>query len=94
MAPDGDRALPVRRRATELVPVDAAHLVWATQQNNIDWNPWPVRRDDLDHPDELRIDLDPSEGVGWETVREVAMTVRDVLDAHDTPSRRAPCGLR
>ena len=41
-----------------------------------------MRRDDLDHPDELRVDLDPSEGVGWETVREVAMTVREVLDEH------------
>jgi DNA ligase D-like protein (predicted polymerase) len=73
---------PSGRSATELVPVDAAHLVWATNLNNIDWNPWPVRRDDLDHPDELRVDLDPSDGVGWETVREVAMTVRDVLDEH------------
>jgi bifunctional non-homologous end joining protein LigD len=73
---------PSGRSATELVPVDAAHLVWATQQNNIDWNPWPVRRDDLDHPDELRVDLDPSDGVGWETVREVALTVREVLDEH------------
>jgi DNA ligase D-like protein (predicted polymerase) len=73
---------PSGRSATELVPVDAAHLVWATNLNNIDWNPWPVRRDDLDHPDELRIDLDPSEGVGWGTVREVAMTVRDVLEEH------------
>ena len=41
-----------------------------------------MRRDDLDHPDELRVDLDPSEGVGWETVREVALTVREVLDEH------------
>jgi DNA ligase D-like protein (predicted polymerase) len=75
-------SFPSGRSATELAPVDAAHLVWAANLNNIDWNPWPVRRDDLDHPDELRIDLDPSEGVGWETVREVAMTVRDVLDEH------------
>jgi bifunctional non-homologous end joining protein LigD len=73
---------PSGRSATELVPVDAAHLVWATNLNNIDWNPWPVRRADLDSPDELRVDLDPSEGVGFETVREVAMTVRDVLDEH------------
>jgi DNA ligase D-like protein (predicted polymerase) len=73
---------PSGRSATELVPVDAAHLVWATNLNNIDWNPWPVRREDLDHPDELRVDLDPSDGVGWETVREVAMTVKGVLDEH------------
>jgi DNA ligase D-like protein (predicted polymerase) len=72
---------PSGRTATELVPNDAAHLIWATNLANIDWNPWPVRRADLDHPDELRIDLDPSDGVGWETVREVALCVRDVL--HD-----------
>ena len=72
---------PSGRTATELVPNDAAHLIWATNLANVDWNPWPVRRADLDHPDELRIDLDPSDGVGWETVREVALCVRDVL--HD-----------
>jgi DNA ligase D-like protein (predicted polymerase) len=74
---------PSGRTATELCPVDAAHLVWAANLNNIDFNPWPVRRADLDHPDELRVDLDPSEGVGFPTVREVAMTVRDVLAEHD-----------
>lgn len=73
---------PSGRSATELAPVDAAHLAWATNLNNIDWNPWPVRRSDLDHPDELRIDLDPSDGVGFPVVREVATTVRAVLDEH------------
>ena len=73
---------PSGRSAQELCPVDAAHLAWAANLNNIDWNPWAVRRSDLDHPDELRVDLDPSEGVGFEVVREVAMTVRDVLEEH------------
>lgn len=73
---------PSGRTADELVPADAAHLVWAVNLNNIDFNPWPVRRADLDHPDELRVDLDPSDGVGFATVREVAMTVRDVLAEH------------
>jgi len=73
---------PSGRTADELVPTDAAHLVWAVNLNNIDFNPWPVRRADLDHPDELRVDLDPSDGVGFETVREVAMTVGDVLGEH------------
>jgi DNA ligase D-like protein (predicted polymerase) len=73
---------PSGRTADELVPTDAAHLVWAANLNNIDFNPWPVRRSDLDHPDELRVDLDPSDGVGFGTVREVAMTVRDVLGEH------------
>lgn len=73
---------PSGRSATELVPVDAAHLVWAANLNNIDWNPWAVRRADLDHPDELRVDLDPPDGVGFDVVREVAMSVREVLDEH------------
>ena len=73
---------PSGRTATELVPVDAAHLVWAANLNNIDFNPWPVRRADLDHPDELRVDLDPSDGVEFATVREVALTVNDVLTEH------------
>ena len=56
-------SFPSGRSATELVPNDAAHLLWAVNLSNIDWNPWPVRRADLDHPDELRIDLDPTPGV-------------------------------
>jgi bifunctional non-homologous end joining protein LigD len=73
---------PSGRSATELVPNDAAHLVWAVNLGNIDWNPWPVRRDDLDHPDELRIDLDPMPDVPWEEVRRVALCANDVLAEH------------
>ncbi len=73
---------PSGRSATELAPVDAAHLIWAVNLGNVDWNPWPVRRDDLDHPDELRIDLDPQPGVAWDEVRQVALCARDVLDEH------------
>jgi DNA ligase D-like protein (predicted polymerase) len=73
---------PSGRSATELVPCDAAHLVWGVNLGNLDWNPWPVRRADLDHPDELRIDLDPQPDVAWDEVRQVALTVRDVLDEH------------
>ncbi|MCW3006860.1 MAG: primase small subunit [Solirubrobacterales bacterium] len=73
---------PSGRSATELVPNDAAHLVWAVNLGNIDWNPWPVRRGDLDHPDELRINLDPQPGVPWDEVRQVALCARDVLVEH------------
>jgi DNA ligase D-like protein (predicted polymerase) len=73
---------PSGRSATELAPVDAAHLVWATNLGNIDLNPWPVRRGDLDHPDELRVDLDPTPGVPWDEVRQVALCARDVLQDH------------
>ena len=71
---------PSGRHARELVPNDAAHLVWGVNLGVIDWNPWPVRRDDLDHPDELRVDLDPGPGVPFAEVREVALCVREVLD--------------
>jgi bifunctional non-homologous end joining protein LigD len=73
---------PSGRHARELVPNDAAHLVWGVNLGVIDWNPWPVRRGDLDHPDELRVDLDPSPGVPFGEVREVALSVREVLDEH------------
>jgi len=73
---------PSGRSARELVPNDAAHLVWGVNLGVIDWNPWPVRRADLDHPDELRVDLDPGPGVPFAEVREVALTVRAVLEEH------------
>ncbi len=70
---------PSGRSARELAPADAAHLVWAVNLGVIDFNPWPVRRPDLDHPDELRVDLDPGPGVPFADVRTVALTVGDVL---------------
>ena len=73
---------PSGRHARELVPNDAAHLVWGVNLGVIDWNPWPVRRSDLDHPDELRVDLDPGPGVPFSEVREVALGVREVLSEH------------
>ncbi len=75
-------AFPSGRTAEELVANDAAHLVWAVNLGVIDFNPWPARRADLDHPDELRVDLDPTPGIGWDDVRRVAMVVRDVLAEH------------
>jgi DNA ligase D-like protein (predicted polymerase) len=73
---------PSGRHARELVPNDAAHLIWAVNLGVIDWNPWPVRRSDLDHPDELRVDLDPQPGVEWSEVRQVALCAGDVLREH------------
>jgi bifunctional non-homologous end joining protein LigD len=73
---------PSGRHARELVPNDAAHLVWGVNLGVIDWNPWPVRRADLEHPDELRVDLDPGPEVPFSEVREVALTVREVLEEH------------
>ena len=73
---------PSGRSARELVPNDAAHLVWGANLGVIDWNPWPVRRSDLDRPDELRIDLDPDESLPFAQVRDVTLTVREVLEEH------------
>jgi DNA ligase D-like protein (predicted polymerase) len=73
---------PSGRHARELVPNDAAHLVWGVNLGVIDWNPWPVRRADLDRPDELRVDLDPGPGVAFAEVRQVALAVREVLEEH------------
>jgi bifunctional non-homologous end joining protein LigD len=73
---------PSGRTAEELVANDAAHLVWAVNLGVIDFNPWPSRRADLDHPDELRVDLDPTPGIGWDDVRRTAMVVNDVLAEH------------
>jgi DNA ligase D-like protein (predicted polymerase) len=74
---------PSGRTAHEVVATDAAQLLWTINLGCIDLNPHPVRADDLDHPDELRVDLDPGPGVGWDDVRRVAMVVRDVLEDHD-----------
>src|SRR3954471_10953346 len=75
-------AFPSGRTAEELVANDAAHLVWAVNLGVIDFNPWPARRGDLDHPDELRVDLDPTPGVTWDDVRQTALVVHDVLAEH------------
>jgi DNA ligase D-like protein (predicted polymerase) len=73
---------PSGRTATEVVVRDAAQLLWIANLGCIDLNPHPVRADDLDHPDELRIDLDPGPGVAWEQIRQVATHVQAVLEGH------------
>src|SRR5438034_710348 len=73
-------AFPSGRTAEEIVVRDAAQLVWVTNLGCIDLNPHPVRAEDLDHPDELRVDLDPIPGVAWPQIRDVAMVTKEVLD--------------
>jgi bifunctional non-homologous end joining protein LigD len=73
---------PSGRSARELVCADVAHIAWAVNLGVIDFNPWPVRRADLDSPDELRVDLDPTPEASWDDVRQVALCVRSVLDDH------------
>ena len=71
---------PSGRTADEIVVSDEAQLAWIVNLGCIDLNPHPVRADDLEHPDELRVDLDPVPGVPWEQILEVAMATKDVLD--------------
>jgi DNA ligase D-like protein (predicted polymerase) len=73
---------PSGRTATEIVIRDAAQLLWVVNLGCIDLHPHPVRAEDLDHPDELRVDLDPIPGVGWGDVVQVALLCRQVLDQH------------
>jgi DNA ligase D-like protein (predicted polymerase) len=75
-------AFPSGRTADEIVLDDAAGLAWVTNLGCIDLNPHPVRADDLDHPDELRVDLDPMPGVAWDDIRRVAIVAREVLAEH------------
>ena len=71
---------PSGRSAEEVVPRDAAALAWMANLACLELHPHPVRADDLEHPDELRIDLDPVPGVTWAQIREVASLVRATLD--------------
>jgi bifunctional non-homologous end joining protein LigD len=70
---------PSGRTADEIVVTDEAALAWVINLGCIDLNPHPVRASDLDHPDELRVDLDPVPGVEWPQIRDVALVARDVL---------------
>ena len=71
---------PSGRTAAELCPADLAHVAWAAQMNTIVFHPWPVRSADTEHPDELRVDLDPSPGTDFGDAAEAAGVVREVLD--------------
>jgi bifunctional non-homologous end joining protein LigD len=70
---------PSGRTADEVVVTDEAALAWVINLGCIDLNPHPVRAADLDHPDELRVDLDPVPGVEWPQIRDVALVAKDVL---------------
>ncbi len=70
---------PSGRSADLCVIDDAADLAWVVNLGCVDLNPWAVRANDVDHPDELRIDLDPTPGANFARVRELALVCRDVL---------------
>lgn len=73
-------SFPSGRKAEEVVVDDPAGLAWIVNLGCIELHPHPVRSSDLDHPDELRIDLDPGPGVSWDDVRRVALEVKSLLD--------------
>src|SRR3954469_20092330 len=72
-------AFPSGRTAEEVVPRDAAALAWMANLACLELHPHPVRADDLDHPDELRVDLDPVPGIAWPQIRDVAQIVQATL---------------
>jgi bifunctional non-homologous end joining protein LigD len=74
---------PSGNRAEEVVPRDAAALVWLANLACLELHPHPVRAEDLEHPDELRVDLDPVPGTTWKQVQEVTGVVREVLHDFD-----------
>jgi DNA ligase D-like protein (predicted polymerase) len=73
-------SFPSGRMAEEVVPRDAAALAWMANLGCLELHPHPVRAEDLEHPDELRVDLDPMPGIEWEQIQAVARVVREVLD--------------
>ena len=75
-----DVTFPSARPGQMFAPLDEGDVIWMAQMNCIDLNPWNARSDDLTHPDELRIDLDPTDDYDFEAARQVAVTVKDVLD--------------
>ena len=73
-------SFPSGRTAEEVVPRDAATLLWMANLACLELHPHPVRADDLDHPDELRVDLDPVPGIEWPQIRDVAKVVHATLE--------------
>jgi DNA ligase D-like protein (predicted polymerase) len=71
---------PSGRTAAELCPTEPAALVWAAQMGALTFHPWPVRRPDVDHPDELRLDLDPQPGTTFADAQRVAGVARRLLE--------------
>jgi DNA ligase D-like protein (predicted polymerase) len=78
-----DVAFPSARPGKMFAPLSQTHVIWMAQMNCIDLNPWNARADDLRHPDELRIDLDPTDGHDFEAARDVAAALRELLDELD-----------
>ncbi|KAA3638514.1 MAG: hypothetical protein DWP92_06005, partial [Armatimonadetes bacterium] len=75
-----DVVFPSARPGRMFLPLEVQDVVWLAQMNCLDLHPWNARASDLDHPDELRIDLDPTADFGFDAVVNVAHTIREILD--------------
>lgn len=75
-----DVVFPSARPGRMFLPVEVQDILWLAQMNCLDLHPWNARASDLDHPDELRIDLDPTDDYGFDSVIDVAHTIRGILD--------------
>jgi len=75
-----DVTFPSARPGKMFAPLNESDVIWMAQMNCLDLNPWNARADDLTHPDELRVDLDPTEGHDFEAARSVAFAVKELLD--------------
>jgi DNA ligase D-like protein (predicted polymerase) len=75
-----DVRFPSARPGRMFLPLDEGDVIWMAQMNCLDLNPWNARGDDIDHPDELRIDLDPAEGYDFFAAREVAAAAKELFD--------------
>lgn len=75
-----DVTFPSARPGKMFAPLDEGDVIWMAQMNCLDLNPWNARADDLAHPDELRVDLDPTDEYDFEAARDVAFAVRELLD--------------
>lgn len=74
---------PSGRDADEVCPTEIAVVAWAAQMGTLTFHPWPVRREDVDHPDEMRIDLDPQPGTDFKDAARVAGVARELLEELD-----------
>ena len=75
-----DVTFPSARPGKMFAPLDEGDVIWMAQMNCLDLNPWNARADDLAHPDELRVDLDPTDDYDFEAARDVAHAVKELLD--------------
>jgi bifunctional non-homologous end joining protein LigD len=87
-------SFPSGRTAEEVVVDEAAGLAWVVNLGCMELHPHPVTAEDLDHPNELRVDLDPGPGVGWEDVRAVALEAKAVLEEHGLTAWAKTSGSR